>query len=229
MSWPSLQKGLEGRAKDETTLVALAAAARAAAATNDKAAIATLPQRFTETAYGPGITPEMRNKHVERYGCVKFTRQAMEVISNVSRHRGVVELGAGHGQWAAHLRDAYHIDVLAYDNMATLPLSGRIGAPGVLAGNESVLVTHRHLRGRVLLLVFPDPGPMALNCVTRYMQSSDDNDTLVYVGEGRGGANGDGRFFDLVESPAWKLETTLALEPFGTKGFERLFVFRRRK
>ncbi|ETW01197.1 hypothetical protein H310_06790 [Aphanomyces invadans] len=228
MSWPSLVKGLETRAKDEVAFVALTATARAAVASNDTVTLATMPQRFAEAAYGPGITPEMRNKHVEEFGCVKYTREAMQLITNTSRSRGVVEVGAGHGQWAAHLRRSYQVDILAYDNMTALPLSSRPIASGVVDGDESVLVTHRHLRGRVLLLVYPDPGPMAFKTLTNYMQSSPSNDALVYVGEGRGGANADSRFFDLLESSSWELESTLALEPFGTKGFERMFVFRRR-
>lgn len=47
---------------------------------------------------------------------------------------------------------------------------------------------------RALLLVYPPPGPMARNCLEAYQ-----GNVLFYVGEGRGGANGDAEFFDTLE------------------------------
>lgn len=85
----------------------------------------------------------------------------------------------------------------------------------------------RGLTGRALMIVFPDQGPMAMECLKSYVSSSPSNDLFIYVGEGRGGANGDEALFDWLESGEWTLERALPLKPFGSKGFERFFVFRR--
>eukprot|EP00418_Pyrodinium_bahamense_P055203 CAMPEP_0179168408 /NCGR_PEP_ID=MMETSP0796-20121207/82838_1 /TAXON_ID=73915 /ORGANISM="Pyrodinium bahamense, Strain pbaha01" /LENGTH=84 /DNA_ID=CAMNT_0020871165 /DNA_START=1 /DNA_END=251 /DNA_ORIENTATION=+ len=66
----------------------------------------------------------------------------------------------------------------------------------VLRGHEDVV---RRYGDRALLLVYPNPGPMAYNCLRNYS-----GNTLVYVGEGRGGVNGDDAFFDLL-GEEWKL------------------------
>jgi hypothetical protein len=62
---------------------------------------------------------------------------------------------------------------------------------------ESVLQQWQ-CRSRVLLLVFPPLGDMVYNAATSYVDVSPPvcNDTIVYVGEGRGGANADDAFFD---------------------------------
>ncbi|KAF0691116.1 Aste57867_17593 [Aphanomyces stellatus] len=237
MSWPSLQRGLAQRVKDEAAFVALAAEAKAAVAANDRAKLAAMPARFAEAAYGHGITNEMRELHVAQYGCVQYTSEVLTSIASVAAScRGVVELGAGHGQWAKQLREEFQVDIIAFDNMVRLPLRGASAphAPAsrhVLKGDEAVLLNRRlNLEGRALLLVFPDPGTMAAKSLLNYMQASPKNDVLIYVGEGRCGANANAAFFDLLElNSEWVLEQMLPVVPFGTKGFERYFVFRRRQ
>ncbi|KAG9405978.1 hypothetical protein AC1031_003900 [Aphanomyces cochlioides] len=233
MSWPSMQRGLQARANDEVALLNMTKEFQEVAKANDRAAVEALQTRLADVVYGPGITRAMRNKHVEQYGCVKYTEEVLLAIAEVAQGRGVVELGAGHGQWAKQLAEAFSVDTIAFDNMASLPLRGQVKpnpdfSQNVIKGDESVLLHRPDLRGRVLLLIFPDPGSMASRCLSNYIDSSVKNDTLVYVGEGRGGANADDKFFDMLEtSGEWTLERTLPLEPFGTKGFERFFIFRR--
>lgn len=98
--------------------------------------------------------------------------------------------------------------------------------------DETVLAEKGMLRhnlfGRVLLIIFPDPGGMALHCLKNYYQSSKENDTFIYVGEGKGGANGNDAFFDELErSGRWRYVYTCETNPFGDHAFERLFVFQR--
>jgi hypothetical protein len=53
------------------------------------------------------------------------------------------------------------------------------------------------------------------------------NDTIVYVGEGCGGANADDAFFFLVESGDWILVQVLPVKSFSETGFETLYVLKR--
>ncbi len=202
-----------------------------------------------------------------------------EVAVDPSSPRGIVELGAGHGQWARQLVDRFGLDMVAFDSMVSLPTvtisangvgtgsgGGAVHSAGssrffgrVLRGSERVfthdsLVEQHQLHRRLLLVVFPDPGGMALRCLRNYTSlvlksgggcvggnkgrdpeaEADTRDdsalepVLMYVGEGRGGANADHAFFDELESGRWVLERSCALRPFGSKGYERLFVFRHR-
>ena len=45
------------------------------------------------------------------------------------------------------------------------------------------------------MLVYPPPGDMALEVVKQYSKF-EGNDIVIYVGEGRGGANANQEFFD---------------------------------
>jgi hypothetical protein len=55
-------------------------------------------------------------------------------------------------------------------------------------------------RGRVLLLVYPPPGSMAALALDAYRNVDPIwNDTIIYVGEGRGGVNADDMFSDMLE------------------------------
>ena len=83
---------------------------------------------------------------------------------------------------------------------------------------------------RALLLVFPPPGPMAKACLDAYA-----GDTVLYVGEGRGGCCADGAFFDALEpyggaakkrGSGWALSAVEDLAPFPG-GHERLYIFKR--
>lgn len=73
-----------------------------------------------------------------------------------------------------------------------------------------------------LLLVYPAPGDGAVRCMKEYR-----GDALVYVGEGRGGANASDAFFDILDTE-WDVVEIADLDPFP-QCFERLYVLRRRK
>jgi hypothetical protein len=101
--------------------------------------------------------------------------------------------------------------------------------PNLRKGNEKMAFSSQNCEShsRVLLLVFPPPGDMALNSIQQYTKFSE-NDTVVYVGEGRGGANGNDKLFDLLESGEWVLLRNIDLSKLSSsKGFERLFLLKR--
>lgn len=68
---------------------------------------------------------------------------------------------------------------------------------------------------------------MALDAVEQYASASNMNDTVVYVGEGRGGANANEDFFGYFERNGWVLVKVMKVKPLGSKGYESLYILRR--
>jgi hypothetical protein len=79
---------------------------------------------------------------------------------------------------------------------------------------------------------------MAVETVEAYANANSKNDTVVFVGEGRGGANANDELFDYLlgrdgESNTtikkqWALMKVMDVRPSpGGKGYEKLFVFQR--
>jgi hypothetical protein len=155
-----------------------------------------------------------RQRYIEDFGCVKCTKDALSAIKRLGVK--VVELGAGAGHWERALALA-GVDVVSYDSFASLP-SKLVG--NVAKGDESVLAAHPN---RALLLVYPPASDMAVKCVKAYA-----GDLLVYVGEGRGGANANAEFFDLLLQD-WAVQEMVILEETFPACYERLFVLRRRR
>ena len=160
-----------------------------------------------EAVLYPGQEPGSRQQYLDEFGCAAWTPEALASVRRWAGGAGVVEVGAGAGKWAAALRAA-GVDVRAFDDESELPDPGpEARAAGAAAevelGDERVLA-RRDLYRRALLLVFPPRGPMAGNCLAAYQ-----GDTLIYVGEGRGGVNGDAAFFDALEGTATAAPATV--------------------
>ena len=79
--------------------------------------------------------------------------------------------------------------------------------------------------------MYPPPGDMALQVVENYVNAApDDNNTIIYVGEGRGGANGSDSLFDFFERGDWELANETDVQrPPGDNGYEKLFILHRRR
>jgi len=90
----------------------------------------------------------------------------------------------------------------------------------VLPGDERVAA---RFPDRALLLVYPPPGDMAARALAAYAGPA-----VVYVGEGRGGANASDAFLDALEDGArWRLrERVDALAQFPGS-YEVMYVFER--
>ena len=140
---------------------------------------------------------ERREELVEEYSWAIPNREAIETIVE---YEPIVEVGAGTGYWA------WCIDQLG----------------GVVAATdaEPPEATYRHVasydaRRRVnamvadeldaaLLLVWPPyDNPMAADALEAYP-----GETVIYVGEGRGGCTGDKRFHRLLHED-WQLTETV--------------------
>ena len=90
---------------------------------------------------------------------------------------------------------------------------------GVTLAVDGAVAAARH-PDRALLMVAPPPGPAAARWLAAYKGS-----TLLYAGEGRGGAMADEPFFAAVER-GWRLLETIQLDPFPG-GCEKLWVLER--
>lgn len=237
--------------------------------------IKALQQELCEITFGKGVTAQAREDFLLQYGCTGWTDQVLDVLVDLCETRGMVEIGAGHGQWARALTETYqarqnqnsdasynntnndnqkhkHADkmkkykqfdfCLAYDDMSNLPLNTHIYNPYTQPhhdyfGTVQTLEVEQlprvlqswQCRGRVLLLVYPPPGEMAWNIVQNYVDAApEQNDTVVFVGEGRGGANANDAFFDYLERGDWILLKMMDVKkPPGDKGYEKVFVFQR--
>mmetsp|Transcript_60379 Transcript_60379/g.103976 ORF Transcript_60379/g.103976 Transcript_60379/m.103976 type:complete len:310 (+) Transcript_60379:71-1000(+) len=200
----------------------------------------SMHRRIEDIVYPSAPFRGARQRYISSFGCVAWTEDALKAIKRWAP-QGVVELGAGGGYWATALR-VRGVDVLAFDNMSSLPDPSRDVArfaaassthlsefptarPAVVRGDEAVL-SRRGVYRRALLLVYPPPGPMAADCLKHFQ-----GDTLVFVGEARGGVNASEAFFDALDkgnSKGWCLVHAEDVSPFPG-GHERLYVFRQRK
>ena len=179
----------------------------------------------------------------------------LDAINDMGKDRGIVEIGAGNGQWARALMERYKESgnpdlyrkkkfdfVLAYDDRSELPLDQKVFNKKTKIHHDyfydkvrqcgedfSNVLRHWECRGRILLLVYPSPGPMALRAVQQYSAASSMNDTVISVGEGRGGANASEDLFELFENGEWVLMKVMEVKPLGSKGYEKLFVLQRKQ
>ena len=260
--WPELREGLKKRKETEMKLMSLQSEVRALAFSNQSRddrnkAAEKLADKIASIAYGAGITANMRQEYLLKYGCTAWTDELMKILLDLGKGRGFVEVGCGNGQWARQLvdlnakqassRNDVHEFVIAYDDYTSLPLH-----PNLIESNQELrrkssesfysdVKRGNHLkafekenfssRGRILLLVYPDPSSMAKDTLESYVNQDPLNDTVVYIGEGRNGANADEEFFNTLEfqdgQKRWVLERIIKLNPFGN-GYERAFVFRRK-
>ena len=165
-------------------------------------------------------TPHARRDHLRKYGCARWTDAALELIAAQSP---LIEIGSGSGRWAHQLR-LRGADVLAFDNHSSLapPSEGSEHAAltAVSRGDETQLLVCSPTR--TLFLCYP-PGMnrMAERCAKLYT-----GQCIVYVGEGRGGVNGNAAFFDELDAQ-WDVERCVELEPFP-ESYEKLYVLQRR-
>ena len=271
-TYPTLTFGNKVRTKNGVKLNHLTHIALEATKSNDREKMAIIANEVSRLAFGKSITPQMRQTYIEQvrltdlsqgnamnainlnstnhthnslsqYGCCRWSDEAMQLIHDLSHQRGVVEVGAGNGQWVRHLKDKFRTDILAFDDYSSIPLSlslyhvntkpsNAFFYPDVKRGGAEIFnhpKLQNYLKGRVLLMVFPGPDSMAKDTLRSYMEVGPMNDTLVYVGEGREGVNGDSEFFDMLENGDWILIKQIDVVPFGDYGFEKMWVMKRRQ
>jgi hypothetical protein len=135
--------------------------------------------------------------------------------------------------------------VLAFDDFTNVPLDPKMYHSKTQPAHDYFYSKVRHVRsvedtlkqwscrGRILLLVYPPPASnMAVDAVRSYDKvnpHASHPGIIVYVGEGRGGCNANDAFFDYLENPehGWIIEKVLQPVSFGSKGYEKMYVFRK--
>lgn len=247
-----LRNGIRQRDRDEQALRSLQLEIQRAQQSRDPQRIRQIFEKVTEIAYGKGVTAQIREDFIARHGCTGWTGPVLDELVKLAENRGIVEMGAGHGQWARALTEHYYqvvsdenrpkaFDfVLAYDDMTELPLSTDVYHKHTQPAHDFFFSKVRQskdaqsvlkqwtCRGRVLLLVYPPPGSMARETIEAYAEMGPENDTVVYVGEGRGGCTADESLFDYLEKGEWALLKVLEVQAQpGGKGYEKLFIFKR--
>ena len=133
---------IQRRQKDEQRMVQLLE--KAPSLRGDPEKIKALGEEVFEVTYGKGVTAQIREDFLLKYGCTGWTDEVLKALVDFCESRGIVEMGAGHGQWARALSDAYENTqtrledakkrkrfdfVLAYDDMSNLPLNTHIYNP----------------------------------------------------------------------------------------------------
>ena len=263
-SYPEMAGGIRRRQADEVHLKRILSSEKLMMArrSQNQQQMQPILQEANEIVYGKGVTPQIREDFMAQFGCVGHTPEVIKyLVEDLAQNRGIVEVGAGNGQWARALSDYHNLHmkqknpsvkafdfVLAFDNMQELPLSPKIYHQRTIPAKKyfyDKVKSATHVdsvkgfvsRGRVLMLVYPSPGKMALETVKAYVESSDQNDIVVYVGEGISGANADEEFFNYflgknedTREDSWVLLKTMEVKRSpGGKGYEKMFVFQRRQ
>jgi hypothetical protein len=119
-SYPQLTRGLIQRRKDEQLLRNLLSSTEvvkllAATGNNNnnqekqqqqqQQQQQRLLQEMNTIIYGAGITSQIRQQFIIEYGCTGYTPAILYHLVTHYAHRGIIEIGAGHGQWAKALHD----------------------------------------------------------------------------------------------------------------------------
>lgn len=163
-----------------------------------------------------------RRRYVYKYAWAIPCKAALEAIT---KEGPIVEVGAGSGYWA-HLLSQMGCDIIAYD----IEKENRYALSGptnfhhrwfeVIQGDEKSAARHPD---RALFLCWPPYGEtMAYKCLKSYK-----GDTVIFVGEDKGGCNGDDKFFDHLEEHFHEVESIEI--PVWLGLHDRLYIFKRNK
>lgn len=253
---------VQEREKDAATVQSLQQQLAVAVQARDTTTAQQLVAAVYDTLYGS--TVQARTDFLQRYGCTAWNDDILQTLHELAAGRGLVEVDAGHGQWARALREYRDAQwqrqravnpsvplphprtfVRAYDDGSKLPLNPQVyhartqphrqyfGKVMPLASNSlSSTLAQFENRGRVLLLVYPPAdSDLATQAVHAYMAADSlRNDTVVYIGEGRGGATATDAFWELLAADdEWNLVRILPGVPCGTKGDDKVFIFQKRR
>jgi len=168
-----------------------------------------------------GASGAERRRYLAKYGCCAWTEEGLREAAALGP---LLEVGAGAGRWADALAEGHGADVLAFDLCAPpgcVPPGGEAGVSPRVKLGDGVAEAARHPE-RALLLVYPTAA-LAERSLAAY-----GGETVVYVGEGRGGTNGSPAFFDRLLRDFAPTGPALRLAPFPG-GYEKMWVLRRRE
>jgi len=153
------------------------------------------------SSYLQGFT--QRFDMCKRYSWAIPTQTELDIIAT---YGPIVDLGAGRGYWA-YLLQQMDVNVVAYDSMPPHTHDNKFCCGGepwfpVEYGDETILTRHSD---HTLMLVWPCGN--ASSALDLYR-----GNTIIYIGEGRGGCCASDRFFDNLEYGGYKLCKTYPMK-----------------
>jgi len=128
-----------------------------------------------------------REKLVKIYAWAITDPNALKAIVKATKDTGMVEIGAGKGYWASLLSNC-GVNIIAYDNGKDKWIGGYYNVEK--AGTEMV---SSHQDKALFLCWPPYDTSMAYDCISKY-----EGNTLIYIGEAKGGCNANDEFFHFV-------------------------------
>jgi hypothetical protein len=172
--------------------------------------------------------PALRHYMVRAFSWAIPNQSALQALADIAGDRGVLEVGAGTGYWAALLRQL-GVDVLATD---IAPPRTDLGPehnpwhPNVASFGEVVKMgaaeAAARADGRVLMLCWPpSTSEMGLEAVSAYQGPA-----VVYVGEWCRGTTGTPALHRLLERD-WEMDLSVEIPVWWGRD-DRVRVFRRR-
>ena len=180
------------------------------------------PQQGGAPVFDAMHRPEL----ARRYAWAIPNDEAIHAIAEVAAGRGIVEVGAGTGYWAALLMQA-GVDVIATDVAPPEPDGGKEHNVWH-AEAETWVEVHRvdaveaaaNCGDRVLFLCWPPQiNEMAADAVRAYT-----GDTVVYVGEWTNGVTATPAFRELIDAD-WELVRTVEIPVWwGRDDMVRVFT-----
>jgi hypothetical protein len=162
-----------------------------------------------------------RQLYLDAYGCARWTEDG---LAEVASHSPIVEIGAGGGHWAAQLL-LRGVAIAAFDNSRTTAPGGGGPTAALVEDGDHTILARPQYTDHALFLCYPPPTDQRAGCMATLALEQYSGDTVVFVGEGRGGANASDEFFDLLDEE-WKCVKVLKLAPFS-QCHEHLFVMKR--
>lgn len=171
---------------------------------------------YPKSLFGPPKSIfSARDYLVRLYSWAVPSSEAIRVISDYCP-RGLLEIGAGTGYWSFLVKEL-GVDVLAYDEQPDNNTWINNSFMEVKEGDEEVAALYPD---RTLFLCWPPyNSPFARNALSKY-----EGNTLIYIGEGKGGCCADDEFFQELER--WQEVETLDIPQYSGL-HDELRVYRR--
>lgn len=178
--------------------------------------VETIERVTGPSEWSPDAYDQLSGNSCVRYDLVKEYSWAIpndEAIDVLVEESPIIEVGAGNGYWA-YLADEDGADVVAFDmdpwEAEWFP---------VLEGDICEILNYQD---RSLFLCWPPyDNPMAADALDLYT-----GDTVIYVGEGRGGCTGDSDFHFKLQKEFGLADEIIDI-PVWEGIHDRMYVFRR--
>ena len=141
-----------------------------------------------------------RGPYIQKYGFAILDEKALQRI--IDLEQPIIEVGSGLGYWSAILKDN-GVDIIASDKFKIednkYHKDGNTKPYLDIINGDAAQMAQEH-PDRALMMIWPPyDTPMGYEALNAY-----EGDTVIYVGEGRGGCTADDDFHNLL-SHEWEM------------------------